>query len=104
MLDYFLFAIYKIFKYIVLLLPKFMVKFFLDKLAYFIYLINYEHKKYAKANLDLVYENRISHNRKMEIIKNAEIFIGYRNIDTDYAKYDFEFNSSAYAGIVFHIR
>ena len=71
MIDYLLFLIYKIFKFIVLLLPKFLVKIFLDGLAYFIYLINKEHKQYAKANLDFVYGDTISEDRKKEIIKNS---------------------------------
>ncbi len=75
MIDYLVFLIYKVFKFIVLLLPKFLVKIFLDSLSYFIYLINIEHKRYAKANLDLVYKDAISEERKKEIIKNS-----YKNL------------------------
>jgi KDO2-lipid IV(A) lauroyltransferase len=74
-MDYFLFLIYKFFKFIVLLFPKFLVKIFLDGLSYFIYIINIEHKRYAKANLDLVYKDKISEDRKKEIIKNS-----YKNL------------------------
>ncbi|MEA2049807.1 MAG: lipid A biosynthesis lauroyl acyltransferase [Campylobacterota bacterium] len=69
MIDYLIFLLYKSFKFIILSLPKFLIKFFLDKLASLIYLVNKEHKKYAKANLDLVYGDTISENRKKEIIK-----------------------------------
>jgi len=35
----------------------------------------------------------------MEIISNIHIYTGYRNIDTDYEKYDQNFNDSFYAGM-----
>lgn len=75
MIDYLLFLLYKMFKFTVLLLPRFLVKFFLDRLASFIYLINKEHKNYAKVNLDMVYGDTISEERKKEIIKNS-----YKNL------------------------
>ncbi len=74
-MDYFLFLVYKLFKFIVLLLPKFLVKIFLDSLAYFIYIINIEHRRYARVNLDLVYKATLSEDRKKEIIKNS-----YKNL------------------------
>ena len=75
MFDYLIFVFYKVFKFIVLLLPKFIVKLFLDIFTQFIYMINIEHKKYSKANLDFVYRDKISEQRKYEIIKNS-----YRNL------------------------
>ncbi len=75
MIDYLLFLVYKSFKFTILLLPKFLVKFFLDGLSLFIYFINKEHKRYAKANLDFVYGDKISKDRKYEIIKNS-----YKNL------------------------
>ncbi len=77
MLDYLIFLIYKSFKLIVLLLPKFLVKLFLDGLATFIYLVNIEHKKYAKQNLDFVYGDTISEHRKKEIIKKTYVNLVY---------------------------
>jgi len=74
-MDYFLFLMYKVFKFIVLLLPKFLMKVFLNSLAYLIYFFNKEHKGYARANLDLVYGDSISNLRKKEIIKNS-----YKNL------------------------
>ena len=41
----------------------------------FVNLVNVEHKRYAKANLDLVYGDSIDNKRKYEIIKNS-----YRNL------------------------
>lgn len=75
MFDYFIFIVYKFFKFIVLLLPKFVVKFFLDTLIQLIYMLNIKHKKIAKANIDFIYKNTISENRKYEIIKNS-----YKNL------------------------
>ena len=75
MIDYLLYLIYKIFKYITLLLPKFLVKFFLDFMYHLIYFIDTKHKKYAKANLDFVYQDKISQERKYQIIKNS-----YKNL------------------------
>ena len=75
MIDYLLYIVYKSFKFTVLSLPKKIIKFFLDKLSTFIYLVNKEHKKYAKLNLDLVYADTITEKRKQEIIKNS-----YKNL------------------------
>jgi len=87
MFDYFIFILYKLFKFVVLLLPKFLAKFFLDVLIEFVYLINIKHKKIAKANIDFVYGNKISENRKYEIIKG-----NYRNLV--YNIYEFVENQS----------
>jgi len=35
----------------------------------------------------------------MEIISNTHIFVGYRNIDTDYTTGDYNFNDSFYGGL-----
>jgi Kdo2-lipid IVA lauroyltransferase/acyltransferase len=75
LIDYLIFLLYKSFKFIVLLLPKFLVKFFLDLTANLIYLINIEHKRYAKINLDFVYGDKISQEEKQSIIKNS-----YKNL------------------------
>ena len=75
MIDYLLYLGYKCFKFLVLLLPKKLIKFFLDCVVNLVYRFNKEHKKYAKANLDFVYGDRIDERRKDEIIKNS-----YRNL------------------------
>jgi KDO2-lipid IV(A) lauroyltransferase len=75
LLDYLVYLLYKSFKFIVLLLPKFFIKFFLDAFAHFTYLVNKEHKRYAKINLDLVYEDSITEEEKQEIIKGS-----YKNL------------------------
>ena len=75
MFDYFIFIFYKTFKFIVLLLPKFIIKFFLDISIEIIFIFNKKHKKIAKANIDFVYGNKISDDEKNMIIKG-----NYRNL------------------------
>jgi len=70
-MDYILFLTYKFFKHIVLLLPKSLIKFFLDGLSFLMYTFNKEHRTYAKANLDCVYKDLISEESKKQIIKNS---------------------------------
>ena len=77
MIDYIIFLTYKLFKLIVLLLPKSLVKVFLDIFAKFVYFVNIKHKRYAKANLDLVYKDTITNHRKYEIIKNSYLNLVY---------------------------
>lgn len=87
MIDYLLFLLYKIFKFLVLLFPKKVVKIFLDGISYLVYLFNFEHKKYAKANLDLVYEKSLTEEKKWDIVRES-----YRNLF--YNLYEFIENST----------
>jgi len=75
LIDYLLYLLYKLFKFIILLLPKVLVKFFLDCLVSLLNFFDKEHKKYSKANLDFVYKDKINDTKKYEIIKNS-----YRNL------------------------
>jgi KDO2-lipid IV(A) lauroyltransferase len=74
-MDYFLYIVYKVFKFIVLLLPKKLVKLFLDSLSYLVYLLNKEHKTYAKKNLDFVFDTQLQETEKWKIVRET-----YRNI------------------------
>ena len=47
----------------------------MDIFSKFIYIVDIEHKRYAKANLDLVYGNKISNTKKYKIIKES-----YKNL------------------------
>lgn len=87
MIDFLLFMTYKVFKFIVLLLPKSFIKAFLDGVASLLFIFNKEHKKYAKANLDFVYADTLSEERKKEIIKHS-----YKNLV--YNLYEFIENQS----------
>ncbi len=71
MKDYLIYILYKLFRGVVLFLPKGFMKIVLNLLAKLAYLLDKKHRKYAKINLDLVYENKISEERKEEIIKNS---------------------------------
>jgi len=81
MFDYFIFLIYKIFKFIILIIPKSIIKIFLDGLSSFIYFINKEHKKYAFANLDFVYGEELSKKEKTTIVKNTYTNLVYNLYD-----------------------
>ncbi|MCK5293861.1 MAG: lipid A biosynthesis acyltransferase [Arcobacteraceae bacterium] len=81
MVDYLVFSLYKVFKFIVLILPKSFIKIFLDILAYFIYLVNSEHKRYAFANLNFVYKDTISQDEKTQIVKDIYKTLVYNLYD-----------------------
>lgn len=87
MKDYLIFIIYKIFRGIVLIVPKSIMKYLLIFLAKFVYLIDYKHKRYSKINLDLVYKDTISLERKNEIIQNSyyNLFFNlYEHIENEF--------------------
>jgi KDO2-lipid IV(A) lauroyltransferase len=69
--DYIVFVAYKIFKLIATNTPKVITKIFLDTLVWLFYLFDIKHNKIALANLDLVYNNKLSNKRKKQIVKNA---------------------------------
>ena len=69
--DYFRLFLYKTFIFLFLITPRFLMKKFLELLAFLAYKFNKKHKSIAKANLDLVYKNTISEERKEEIIYNS---------------------------------
>lgn len=75
MIDYLIFLLYRFFKFFVKITPKNIAKRLLDGLTFIAYYINVEHKKYAKANLDFVYNDSISEDGKYFIIKES-----YRNL------------------------
>jgi len=73
MLDYLLFLFYQLFKIMVLLIPKFIMKYILLGFARLIYLFNIEHKRYAKANLDFIYEDTLNNKEKYKIIYESYV-------------------------------
>lgn len=80
-MDYLIFSLYKIFKFIILILPKSLIKSFLDMFAYLAYIINIEHKKYAFANLDFVYGETLSKEEKNTIVKDTYKTLVYNLYD-----------------------
>lgn len=85
--DFSFFILYKIVKFIFLILPRSVAKLICDFLAFIAYTVNKKHKKIAQANLDLVYGDSVSQARKIEIIKNS-----YKN--SIYSLYEFIDNQS----------
>nr|WP_230403146.1 lipid A biosynthesis acyltransferase [Arcobacter vandammei] len=57
--------------FLFLITPKFIMKKILQFMAFFAYKFNKKHKNIARANLDLVYKDRISDEKKEEIIYNS---------------------------------
>ncbi len=69
--DYFIYFIYRIFQFLFLILPNLLIKRLLKVVAFLAYKFNKKHNKIALANLNLVYEDTISFERKQEIIYNS---------------------------------
>ncbi|WP_419776870.1 lipid A biosynthesis lauroyl acyltransferase [Malaciobacter marinus] len=66
--DYYRYVLYNIFKFIVLITPKFITKYILIFIAHLANRFNKEHLHIANVNLDLVYGDSITKEKKEEII------------------------------------
>lgn len=91
MKDYILFLLFKIFQFFTRITPKFISKFFLDLLVRFLILIDKKHKRICQINLDFVYENKITQNRKDEIIKEAYenlVYNLYEFVENQYLSFE----------------
>lgn len=71
--DYIYYCAYRLFKLLFLLAPKCVIRQILIFLANLAYRLGAKRRRIAKANLDLVYEDRISEEEKEEIIKKSYI-------------------------------
>ncbi|RBQ26200.1 MULTISPECIES: lipid A biosynthesis acyltransferase [Arcobacteraceae] len=69
--DYFRLFLYNIFMFLFLITPKILMKKILQFMAFFAYKFNKKHKSIAIANLNLVYGNSISQEKKENIIYNS---------------------------------
>lgn len=69
MIDFLLFALYKMVKPVLVYMPKFVVIPLLRVLGWLTYGVDREHRRYAKANLDLVYQDELDEIEKEEIIR-----------------------------------
>jgi Kdo2-lipid IVA lauroyltransferase/acyltransferase len=85
--DFSFFILYKVVKFIFSNLPIKASKFICDMIAKFAYSVNKKHKKIAFANLDLVYGDSLSFERKNEIVRNS-----YQN--SVYSLYEFIVNQT----------
>ncbi len=63
------------FRFLIIYTPHVILYTILDFLSYILFSINKKHRKIAKANLDLAYEDTISEDEKNEIIKGC-----YKNL------------------------
>ncbi len=66
--DCYRYVLYNIFKFIVLITPKFITKYILIFIAHLANRFNKEHLHIANVNLDLVYGDSITKEKKEEII------------------------------------
>ncbi len=69
--DYFRYFLYRIFQFIFLVMPHFLMKQLLTFIAFLAFKLNKKHKKIAYANLQLVYQDKLTHARKDEILYNS---------------------------------
>ncbi|WP_066165975.1 LpxL/LpxP family acyltransferase [Aliarcobacter cryaerophilus] len=69
--DIFVLFLYTVYMFLFFITPKFIMKNILKFMAFFAYKFNRKHLKIARANLDLVYADTISNERKEEIIYNS---------------------------------
>ena len=63
------------FRFLIIYAPNVILYSILDFLSYILFSVNKKHRKIAKANLDLAYEDTISEDEKNEIIKGC-----YKNL------------------------
>ncbi len=75
MLDYIYLIFFKIFVFIVKYTPGFITNSVLNFLAFIAYKLDSKHRKIARVNLDLAYENRMDDKEKIRIIKKC-----YKNL------------------------
>lgn len=74
-MDYIYFLVYKFFKFLMLILPKKVVKIFLDGIVFLVSRFNLTHKNIAMKNLDFIYGDKFSEQEKSLIIKES-----YKNL------------------------
>ena len=68
-------SIFYVFRFFIKFTPKFIINPILNFLAFLIYSVDKKHRKIAKVNLDLAYEDRISEEEKISITKKC-----YKNL------------------------
>ncbi|MDX4058771.1 lipid A biosynthesis acyltransferase [Aliarcobacter skirrowii] len=69
--DYFILILYYIFLFLFFITPKFLMEKFLKFLAFLAYKVDKKHLKIARANIDLVFKDSLTKDRKEEIIYNS---------------------------------
>lgn len=71
MVDYITFLFYKFLSFLFSHLPKSIVKYLLDAIAYFVYIFGKKHRRIAKTNLDIAFGTAKSDKEKKKIILNS---------------------------------
>lgn len=74
-------SLFYIFRFFIKFTPKFILNPLLNLLALFIYSVDKKHRKIAKVNLDLAYEDRLSSDEKISITKKCYINLVYTLAD-----------------------
>lgn len=74
-------SLFYIFRFFIKFTPKFILNPLLNLLALFIYSVDKKHKKIAKVNLDLAYEDRLSSDEKISITKKCYTNLVYTLAD-----------------------
>lgn len=82
MRDFFYLCLYRFFKFIIFILPEFVLNSFLDFIALLFYKFDKKHTKIIRSNLNFAYGDELSEVKREEIIKNT-----YKN----YAKFAINF-------------
>lgn len=69
--DYFRYFLYRVFQFLFLITPKIVIHQMLKFFTFLVFKYNKKHKRIALANLDLVYGDSITQERKNEILYNS---------------------------------
>lgn len=77
MLDYIVFITYKVFSFIVRITPKILMKYILIFFARLAYVLDKKHKKIARVNLDLAFEDTRTKDEKEDIIQASYVNLFY---------------------------
>jgi len=77
MFDYIVFITYKVFSFIVRITPKILMKYILIFFARLAYVLDKKHKKIARVNLDLAFEDTRTKDEKEDIIQASYVNLFY---------------------------
>ena len=75
--NYIIYLIYRFFEFLFYILPKPLVKYILNSIAYLAYVFAKKHKRIAKANLDLAFGDSKTEEEKKRIIKSSFVNMAY---------------------------
>lgn len=76
-MNYTVYLIYRFFEFLSYILPKFLIKYVLNSIAYLAYIFSKKHARIAKANLDLAFGDSKTEEEKKRIIKSSFVNMAY---------------------------